>query len=54
MLKLRYSGPKSLASNPNAKRVPFSQNDSIETLKANSCAVVGVKRHYGLRCASPT
>ena len=42
-LKLLHDLPKSLVSNPNAKRVPFSQNDSIETLKANSCAVVGVK-----------
>ena len=42
LLEQRHDLPKSLASNPNAKRVPFSLNDSIETVKANICAVIGV------------
>ena len=42
MLKLRQRLPARLATNPTAKRVPFSPTDTPEALKENICATVGL------------
>ena len=42
MLQLQQCLPPSVASNPNAKRVPFSPTDDTETVKENIYAAIGL------------
>ena len=49
MLTLHQSLPASFATNPDAKRVPFSPNDTPEAVKENVFATVGL--HPALKLA---